>query len=72
MASIRQSPLLAADSGAPLLRVLGTMPGLTSLPPFPEDIPTHPLLVVDYDLVRSGDQGEIDKLWYAATHLGFW
>ena len=49
-----------------------SMPGLTSLPPFPEDVPTHPLLVVDYELIRAGDREEIEKLWDAATHLGFW
>lgn len=48
------------------------MPGITNLPPFPDDIPTHPLLVVDYQKIRSGDEQEIDKLWDAATHLGFW
>ena len=48
------------------------MPGLTTYPPFPEGIPTHPLLVVDYQLVKAGDQGEIDKLFKAATELGFW
>ncbi len=26
------------------------MPGLTTYPPFPENIPTHPLLVVDFRL----------------------
>jgi hypothetical protein len=44
----------------------------SSLPPFPEDVPTHPLLVVDYQLMKQGDQQEIDKLWEAATKLGFW
>ncbi|KAI0333381.1 Clavaminate synthase-like protein [Cubamyces sp. BRFM 1775] len=48
------------------------MPGLTSLPPFPEDVPTHPLLIVDYELIKAGDEQEIDKLWKAATELGFW
>lgn len=48
------------------------MPGLTTTPPFPDDVPTHPLLVVDYQLVKQGDQTEIDKLWDAATKLGFW
>lgn len=48
------------------------MPGLTTHPPFPDDIPTYPLLVVDYQLVKAGDEGEIDKLWKAATELGFW
>ena len=48
------------------------MPGITSYPPFPEDVPTHPLLVVDYDLILKNDAEEIDKLWKAATTLGFW
>ncbi|EJD04538.1 Clavaminate synthase-like protein [Fomitiporia mediterranea MF3/22] len=47
------------------------MPGL-ELPPFPDDIPTHPLLVVDFELIKGGDVQEIDKLWKAATELGFW
>jgi hypothetical protein len=41
-------------------------------PSFPTDVPVHPLLVVDYSLVKSGDEREIDKLWKAATELGFW
>ncbi|KAH9928942.1 Clavaminate synthase-like protein [Fomitopsis serialis] len=48
------------------------MPGLTTLPPFPENVSTHPLLVVDYELLKAGDQEEIDKFWKAATTLGFW
>ncbi|PCH44472.1 Clavaminate synthase-like protein [Wolfiporia cocos MD-104 SS10] len=48
------------------------MPGLTTLPPFPDDVPTHPLLVVDYSLLLAGNEEEIDKLWKAATTLGFW
>lgn len=47
------------------------MPGL-AYPPFPEDIPTFPLLVIDYELVKRGNQEEIDRLWGAATQLGFW
>ena len=47
------------------------MPDLT-LPPFPDDLPTHPLLVVDYKLVKAGDPKEVDTLWKAATELGFW
>ncbi|KDQ63014.1 hypothetical protein JAAARDRAFT_146912 [Jaapia argillacea MUCL 33604] len=47
------------------------MPGVT-LPPFPEDVPVHPLLVVDYQLIKAGDPTEIDTLWKAATELGFW
>ncbi len=48
------------------------MAAFANLPPFPDDIPTHPLLVVDYDLLLKKDQPEIDKLWKAATELGFW
>ena len=48
------------------------MPGVTAFPPFPENVPTHPLLVVDYQLLKANDQDEISKLWKAATELGFW
>ncbi|KAI0751882.1 Clavaminate synthase-like protein [Daedaleopsis nitida] len=48
------------------------MPGLTTIPPFPDDVPTHPLLVIDYQLILADDQAEVDKLWKAATELGFW
>lgn len=50
------------------------MPGLLTedAPPFPEDVPTHPLLIIDYELIKRGAQEEKDKLWKAATELGFW
>lgn len=48
------------------------MPGLNLQAPFPDDIPTHPLLVVDYELIQRRDPEEIEKLWKAATQLGFW
>ncbi|KIP07528.1 hypothetical protein PHLGIDRAFT_105488 [Phlebiopsis gigantea 11061_1 CR5-6] len=41
-------------------------------PPFPADVSSHPLLIVDYQLVKIGNRKEIDKLWEAATQLGFW
>lgn len=47
------------------------MPGLT-LPPFPDNITTHPLLVIDFALIKAGDAHEIERLWEAATGLGFW
>ncbi|KDQ24054.1 hypothetical protein PLEOSDRAFT_1059225 [Pleurotus ostreatus PC15] len=47
------------------------MPGAT-FPPFPHDVPTQPLVIVDYALVKAGDQAEIDVLWKAATEKGFW
>ncbi|KDR86135.1 hypothetical protein GALMADRAFT_205313 [Galerina marginata CBS 339.88] len=47
------------------------MPALT-FPAFPDDIPTHPLLVIDYQLIKERNVGEVDRLWEAATKLGFW
>ncbi|KAJ7452216.1 Clavaminate synthase-like protein [Mycena latifolia] len=44
----------------------------TTLPLFPEDIPAHPLLVIDYERIKAGDTDEIEQLWTAATKLGFW
>ncbi|KAJ8079640.1 hypothetical protein PM082_011227 [Marasmius tenuissimus] len=43
-----------------------------TLPPFPEDVPTHALLIIDYEQLKAGNQDEIDRLWGAATGLGFW
>ncbi|KAI0795423.1 Clavaminate synthase-like protein [Abortiporus biennis] len=48
------------------------MSSTATLPPFPDNVPTHPLLVIDYKLIEQGDQKEIDTLWKAATQLGFW
>lgn len=42
------------------------------LPPFPDDVKTHPLLVIDYQLLQERDEPEINRLWTAATELGFW
>ncbi|KAI0036465.1 Clavaminate synthase-like protein [Vararia minispora EC-137] len=44
----------------------------TGPPPFPDDIPTVPLAVIDYGLIQRRDSFEIDRLWDAATQLGFW
>ncbi|KAI0766207.1 Clavaminate synthase-like protein [Trametes elegans] len=48
------------------------MPGLVNLPPFPENVTTHPLLVIDYELLKARDSNEIATLWKAGTELGFW
>ncbi|KAH9910748.1 uncharacterized protein BXZ73DRAFT_57783 [Epithele typhae] len=48
------------------------MPHATAFPPFPADNPIHPLLVVDYELLKAHDEAEIAKLWKAATELDFW
>jgi len=42
------------------------------LPPFPDNVPAHPLLVIDYELIKAGDADEIERLWTAGTKLGFW
>ena len=47
------------------------MPAIT-IPAFPKGVPTVPLLVIDYTLIEAGDEHEIDRLWKAATELGFW
>jgi len=43
-----------------------------SYPHFPEDVPTHPLVVIDYERIKMRDESEKEKLWEAATSLGFW
>jgi len=43
-----------------------------TFPSFPSDIPTHPLLIIDFELIKDQDPREIDKLWDAATMIGFW
>ena len=50
------------------------MPGLTTpaFAPFPDNVPTHPLVVIDYERVVAGDEHELSQLWRAATELGFW
>jgi hypothetical protein len=47
------------------------MPAL-SFPPFPDDVPTHPLFIIDFTLLKERNTQEIDRLWEAATKLGFW
>ncbi|KAF8589979.1 Clavaminate synthase-like protein [Ramaria rubella] len=42
-----------------------------TLPPFPDDVPTQPLLVIDYEKLKAGDQTEQNTLWNACTTLGF-
>lgn len=39
--------------------------------PFSDDTPTHPLLVVDFEEVKAGNQEAIDTLFKACSSLGF-
>ncbi|KAK0218519.1 hypothetical protein EDD85DRAFT_961539 [Armillaria nabsnona] len=41
-------------------------------PPFPDNVLTHPLLIIDYQLLQEGDGGETERLWEAAQKLSFW
>ena len=43
-----------------------------SYPPFPSDVPTVGLTVVDYALLKNRDSTEVERLWDAATKQGFW
>ncbi|PPR01670.1 hypothetical protein CVT24_001499 [Panaeolus cyanescens] len=45
---------------------------MTELPPFPDDLPTQDLLVIDWERLEGGDLEEEDRLWEAATTWGFW
>ena len=62
---------LAARSACVYISLFSLMPGL-SLPPFPDNVTTHPLLIIDYALIKENRKSEIDRLWSAATDLGFW
>ncbi|KZV61603.1 Clavaminate synthase-like protein [Peniophora sp. CONT] len=42
------------------------------LPPFPDRIPTVPLVVIDYQLIKAGHASEIERLFRAGKDLGFW
>lgn len=39
--------------------------------PFDDKLPTHPLLIVDYQAVKAGEQEAIDTLYQACSNLGF-
>ncbi|TFK96053.1 Clavaminate synthase-like protein [Pterulicium gracile] len=43
-----------------------------TVPPFPADVPSHLLSIIDYRKLKDGDGLELDKLWMAATRHGFW
>ncbi|KIJ24586.1 hypothetical protein M422DRAFT_119572, partial [Sphaerobolus stellatus SS14] len=43
-----------------------------SYPPFPDNVHTHRLLIIDHELIKAGDCKEIERLMEAATSLGFW
>ena len=45
---------------------------LTLQPAFPSNVPAHPLVIIDFKLIRGCNPQEIDKPWEAATKLVFW
>ncbi|KIY53185.1 Clavaminate synthase-like protein [Fistulina hepatica ATCC 64428] len=44
----------------------------TVLPPFPDDVPAHSMIVVDFDRLAARDPDAIEQLIQASTTLGFW
>lgn len=42
-----------------------------NLPPFPDDVPTAPLLRISLSKLTKGDQEEVEQLWKACCELGF-
>ncbi|KAG2370232.1 hypothetical protein BDR07DRAFT_1447154 [Suillus spraguei] len=51
--------------------ILVDVPG-SVLPLFPNDVSTHPLLIIDHELIKAGDVEEVNQLWEATTTIGFW
>lgn len=50
------------------------MPSLASrypLAPFDESLPTHPLLVISYPLIKARDPVEVGRLFEACSTIGF-
>ena len=43
----------------------------TDIPPFPEDVPTAPLLRLSLQKLAAGDTDEVERLWRASCDLGF-
>lgn len=43
----------------------------SNLPPFPDDVPTAPLLRISLQKLLDQDASEIDKVWKASRELGF-
>ncbi|KAK4047456.1 hypothetical protein OIV83_005368 [Microbotryomycetes sp. JL201] len=39
--------------------------------PFPAYVPTHPLLIIDFELIKQGDEAECQRLFEACSTLGF-
>ena len=60
------SILRAPAPGRPPMEV-GPFPKV----PFSENTPAHPLLVVDFEKIEAGDEGEVDTLLKACSTLGF-
>ncbi|GJJ08946.1 hypothetical protein Clacol_003166 [Clathrus columnatus] len=42
---------------------------VSAYPPFPDNVPTHSLVIIDYKLIKTRDSIEIERLWEAATSL---
>jgi isopenicillin N synthase-like dioxygenase len=47
------------------------MPSLSSIPPFPTNVPVAHIHTVDFDALASGDKQQADLVYRAATGYGF-
>jgi isopenicillin N synthase-like dioxygenase len=47
------------------------MGSCSHLPPFPDDVPTAPLLRLSYQKIAAADEREIDRLFAASKDTGF-
>lgn len=45
--------------------------GTSGPPPFPDDVPTAPLLILSFDKLRNNDNEEIKRLIRACEDIGF-
>lgn len=45
--------------------------GTSGPPPFPDDVPTAPLLILSFDKLRNNDTEEIKRLIRACEDIGF-
>lgn len=51
--------------------ILTDLRGLSGIPPFPEDIPTAPLVRLSLKKLINGDEHESQRLFHASQDLGF-
>lgn len=56
------------DSQVNFTDIVNNFPGL---PPFPDDVPTAPLLRLSLGKLLAGDKAELERLYEASVDIGF-